>query len=319
MTRDDCIALDANDPLAAHRQKFALPDGVIYLDGNSLGALPRATRGARHQVIEREWGTGLIRSWNAAHWIDLPRRVGAKIAQLDWRAGTRSHMRGFDVDQSVQGVDGRAAPASIAAAGFIAGRTVILSESGKLSDRPVRGAGRRRPARSRARVEAGRVWTCGCRDRRLHRRRLADARELQDRRDARPVVAHEPCTRRRRAGGLGPFAFGRRGAGRPERGAAPISQWVRLQVFERRSGRAGVRLRRRTASGRDRRALRATARRLVRPSHAVRVRHGLSARRPRSTVSPSARRRSLHCPRSKSASTPCSPQGWTHCAQSRSR
>ena len=82
MTRDECIALDAQDPLAAHRQKFALPEGVIYLDGNSLGALPRATRERVKHVIEHEWGEGLIRSWNAAHWIDLPRRVGDKIARL---------------------------------------------------------------------------------------------------------------------------------------------------------------------------------------------------------------------------------------------
>ena len=82
MTRDECIALDAQDPLAAHRNGFALPAGVTYLDGNSLGALPRATRERVKHVIEREWGEGLIRSWNAAHWIDLPRRVGAKIARL---------------------------------------------------------------------------------------------------------------------------------------------------------------------------------------------------------------------------------------------
>ena len=61
---------------------FALPDGVIYLDGNSLGALPRATTARLREVIEREWGEGLIRSWNEAHWTDLPRRVGAKIARL---------------------------------------------------------------------------------------------------------------------------------------------------------------------------------------------------------------------------------------------
>jgi len=82
MNRDDCLALDARDPLAAHRRAFALPDGVIYLDGNSLGALPRATSARMRDVIEREWGDGLIRSWNAAHWIEAPRRVGAKIARL---------------------------------------------------------------------------------------------------------------------------------------------------------------------------------------------------------------------------------------------
>ena len=80
-------ALDAADPLAAARELFVLPDGVIYLDGNSLGALPRTTAAQIAQVIEREWGERLIRSWNSGAggtpgWIDLPRRVGARIAPL---------------------------------------------------------------------------------------------------------------------------------------------------------------------------------------------------------------------------------------------
>ncbi|MGH6610772.1 MAG: aminotransferase class V-fold PLP-dependent enzyme, partial [Burkholderiaceae bacterium] len=82
MNREHCVALDAQDPLATHRDRFALLSGVIYLDGNSLGALPRVTVERVRRVIEHEWGEGLIRSWNAAGWIDLPRRVGAKIAQL---------------------------------------------------------------------------------------------------------------------------------------------------------------------------------------------------------------------------------------------
>jgi len=82
LSRADCIDLDARDPLAAHRRAFALPDGVIYLDGNSLGALPLATGARVREVVEREWGYGLIGSWNAAGWIDAPRRVGAKIARL---------------------------------------------------------------------------------------------------------------------------------------------------------------------------------------------------------------------------------------------
>ena len=82
MNRADCVARDEADPLRVHRAAFALPDGVIYLDGNSLGALPRATGARLREVVEREWGEGLIRSWNDARWIDLPRRVGAKIARL---------------------------------------------------------------------------------------------------------------------------------------------------------------------------------------------------------------------------------------------
>ena len=74
--------LDAADPLAKYRERFDLPDGVIYLDGNSLGALPRDTPARLEQVVRGEWGTDLIRSWNSAGWIDLPQRVGAKIAPL---------------------------------------------------------------------------------------------------------------------------------------------------------------------------------------------------------------------------------------------
>lgn len=74
--------LDATDPLAGFRDRFALPEGITYLDGNSLGALPRSTAPRVREVIEAEWGTGLIRSWNAADWIRAPQRVGAKIARL---------------------------------------------------------------------------------------------------------------------------------------------------------------------------------------------------------------------------------------------
>ena len=75
-------ALDAADPLASFRARFALPDGVIYLDGNSLGALPRDTADRLHHVIRHEWGEGLIRSWNSADWFHAPRRVGGKLARL---------------------------------------------------------------------------------------------------------------------------------------------------------------------------------------------------------------------------------------------
>jgi kynureninase len=82
MTRDDVLALDAADPLAPLREQFALPEGTIYLDGNSLGVLPKSTAARVQDVVLREWGVDLIRSWNSAGWIDLPRRVGDKIARL---------------------------------------------------------------------------------------------------------------------------------------------------------------------------------------------------------------------------------------------
>ena len=74
--------LDAGDPLASYREQFDVPEGVIYLDGNSLGCLPSATPARLEQVVREEWGRDLIRSWNSAGWIDMPARVGAKIAPL---------------------------------------------------------------------------------------------------------------------------------------------------------------------------------------------------------------------------------------------
>lgn len=86
MTRDDCAARDAGDPLRPLRDLFALDEvdrqGLIYLDGNSLGALPKATATRIREVVESEWGVGLIRSWNAARWIDLSQRIGDKIGRL---------------------------------------------------------------------------------------------------------------------------------------------------------------------------------------------------------------------------------------------
>ena len=80
--RDQAAALDAADPLAPLRDQFELPPGLIYLDGNSLGPLPRATAARVRQVVADEWGRGLIGSWNDAGWIDLPQRIGDKIARL---------------------------------------------------------------------------------------------------------------------------------------------------------------------------------------------------------------------------------------------
>ncbi len=82
LSRIDLESLDRADALRAFRERFALPDGVIYLDGNSLGALPKATPGRIREVIEAEWGNDLIRSWNSHGWIDMQAKVGAKIGQL---------------------------------------------------------------------------------------------------------------------------------------------------------------------------------------------------------------------------------------------
>jgi len=82
MTRENCVALDAEDPLASFRSRFLMPDGVIYLDGNSLGPLSRAARDRLQEVVDIDWGRGLIGSWTEADWINLPARVGGKIAGL---------------------------------------------------------------------------------------------------------------------------------------------------------------------------------------------------------------------------------------------
>ncbi|MFF2197370.1 kynureninase [Streptomyces sp. NPDC058157] len=74
--------LDAEDPLAKHRERFTLPEGVVYLDGNSLGALPAGVPGAVADVVHRQWGELLIRSWDESGWWTAPERIGDRIAPL---------------------------------------------------------------------------------------------------------------------------------------------------------------------------------------------------------------------------------------------
>jgi kynureninase len=78
ITRADALALDAADPLAPRRAHYVVDDSVIYLDGNSLGRLPRATVGVLREAVEQQWGQALVRAWPG--WIDLPSRVGDLIA-----------------------------------------------------------------------------------------------------------------------------------------------------------------------------------------------------------------------------------------------
>ena len=82
MTDDEISALDRSDPLGPRAALFHVPDGVIYLDGNSLGALPRAVAARVGDVVTKQWGEQLIRAWNDSAWIDLPARVGDRIARL---------------------------------------------------------------------------------------------------------------------------------------------------------------------------------------------------------------------------------------------
>ena len=82
ITSETLAALDREDPLARFRDEFDLPEGKIYLDGNSLGPLPRRTLSRLINVAREEWGQSLIESWNTHDWIGQPTRVGDKIAGL---------------------------------------------------------------------------------------------------------------------------------------------------------------------------------------------------------------------------------------------
>jgi len=122
VTREEALALDASDPLARFADAFALPKGVIYLDGNSLGPPPRAAQARLAEAARVEWGEGLIRSWNTAGWIEAPLRVGGKIAQL---IGAKP--------QEVAVADSTSVNLFKMAAGALSlrpGRTTILSETG---------------------------------------------------------------------------------------------------------------------------------------------------------------------------------------------
>ena len=82
VSRDTCLARDASDPIGALRDRFVIPDGVIYLDGNSLGPMPLMAARTIGRTIEQEWGQDLIKSWNSAGWFDMPLRLGDRIGAL---------------------------------------------------------------------------------------------------------------------------------------------------------------------------------------------------------------------------------------------
>jgi kynureninase len=81
-TLQDCQQRDANDALRPLRDLFSVPEGLIYLDGNSLGVMPKSAAACASAVVSQEWGQGLIRSWNSAGWFNLPQRLGNRIAPL---------------------------------------------------------------------------------------------------------------------------------------------------------------------------------------------------------------------------------------------
>lgn len=124
-TRTDCLALDAQDPLAPLRARFDLPEGVIYLDGNSLGARPKAALARVRQVVAEEWGRDLIRSWNTAGWFDLPKRLGDRLAPL---IGARAGEVVITDSTSLNLFKALAAALDMQAGGDGAARRVIVTE-----------------------------------------------------------------------------------------------------------------------------------------------------------------------------------------------
>ncbi len=125
LTHADCLARDAQDPLAPLRERFDLPAGVIYLDGNSLGARPRAALARAQDVVAREWGQDLIKSWNTAGWFDLPKRLGQRLAPL---VGAQADEVVVTDTTSLNLFKALAAAVRIQAQGDTAGRRVIVTE-----------------------------------------------------------------------------------------------------------------------------------------------------------------------------------------------
>ena len=154
MSDPEVLALDAADPLAAFRDAFEAPEGVIYLDGNSLGQLPKAAVGRLDTVVREEWGRGLIRSWNDAGWIGAQARLGGKIAGLI----------GAETDEVIVSDSTSANLYKLVVAAMQArpGRAVVLSEPGDfptdlyMIEGALRtmGAGRRLELRANADIEA---------------------------------------------------------------------------------------------------------------------------------------------------------------------
>ena len=125
ITRADCEARDRQDPLRLLRERFDLPAGLIYLDGNSLGARPKAALARAQDVVAREWGQDLIKSWNTAGWFDLPKRLGNRLAPL---IGAGEDEVVVTDTTSLNLFKALAAALQIQAAGPDAGRRTIVTE-----------------------------------------------------------------------------------------------------------------------------------------------------------------------------------------------
>jgi hypothetical protein len=322
LTRDAALALDAADPLRGLREQFSLPPGQIYLDGNSLGVLPVRTAERVLQVVQHEWGQGLIGSWNSAGWMDLAPRVGNKIARLvgagpdELVCADSTSVNLFKVLSAALTITHADAPQ----------RRVILSERSNFpTDLYIAEA-----------LARERGFTL----------QLAEADELPGLLDANTAVLmlthvnyrtgrmHDMAalsTAAHAAGALVVWDLAHSG------GAVPVSLFgrrhgqrrglrrgLRLQVPERRPGRPGLRVgpsraipRAWTRKAGGSRSPAGSGTRRPSPSRPT------TSRVPASPGSSAARRRCCRSPRSSAAWTRCSPPvtaaAWRRCGRSRSR
>ena len=258
LTRDDCLKRDRADPLSAARERFILPDGVNYLDGNSLGAVPKGVAARVARTIEDEWGTGLIRSWNAAGWYELPGRIGAKLAPL---LGAAPHQVTVTDTISVN-----LFKLLVAAARLRPGRKTIVAERGNFpSDNHIVESVARMLGLTPRFVPAGDIINAIDEDTAVVELSHVNYRtaEIQD----MAAVARGGAPQGR-AGRLGSGALERSARAPPRCGPRRFRGRLRLQVPQRRTGRAVACLRRGAASQRPRPA----AHRLVRACETVRLR-----------------------------------------------
>ncbi len=244
---DRALALDAADPLADFRDEFGeIEPGLIYLDGNSLGRLPRATARRLAEVVDIEWREGLVRSWDT---LDRPAtRVGDRIATtlLGARPGEVVVSDSTTVNlykAAVAALEARPGRGTIltAADEFPTDRYVLagLARARGLAMRVVAADERHRARRGRTAVRAGRGRGPG----------LSEPRRVPQRRDRRPARHHRCGARRRRVDVVGPEPRCRLGAGRARcRGCGP-GRRVHLQVPQRRPGRPGLPLRQQRSGG----------------------------------------------------------------------
>ena len=215
LTRAACAALDAADPLAAWRERFVLPEGVIYLDGNSLGPLPKATEALIQDVVRRQWGQDLITSWNRHGWVDLPQRLGAKIARL---IGAKAHEVIVADSTSVNLFKLLAA-----ALGLHPGRHVVVSERGNFPTDLYVAQGLRDLLGERMELRLGGERGTGGGAGRAHGAAHADPCRLPHGAHARHGAAHAGRARGGSARLVGSRPQRRRRAGRPR--MRPRSIW----------------------------------------------------------------------------------------------